>query len=133
MQWPAPSVVRRRHLNNFEDYTTKSYMGYLESKMIAEWDVNGPLKHVTKQILDYHYNETLPGVRLWNELILATTPSAHGIEIHYDRGSYSHLEDDEMGVSSWMLLADMDTAVYGQALAPLNMSMIPEHVRRYRP
>lgn len=115
------------HLNNFEDYTTKSYMGYLESKMIAEWDVNGPLKHVTKQILDYHYNETLPGVRLWNELILATTPSAHGIEIHYDRGSYSHLEDDEMGVSSWMLLADMDTAVYGQALAPLNMSMIPEH------
>ena len=72
-------------------------------------------------------------VRLWNELILATTPSAHGIEIHYDRGSYSHLEDDEMGVSSWMLLADMDTAVYGQALAPLNMSMIPEHVRRYRP
>ena len=52
MQWPALSVDRRRHLNNFEDYTTKSYMGYLESKMIAEWDVNGPLKHVTKQILE---------------------------------------------------------------------------------
>lgn len=42
------------------------------------------------------------------------------------RGSYSHLADDAMGVSTWMLLADMDTAAYGQVLAPLNMSMLSD-------
>ncbi len=114
------------HANTFEDYTTKSYMGYLESEIFREWDLNGPLKHVTKQILDAHYNQTLSGVRLWNELILATTPSTSGIELHYDRGSYSHLADDAMGVSTWMLLADMDTKEYGQVLAPLNMTMISD-------
>jgi hypothetical protein len=73
------------HKNTFEDYTTKSYMGYVESEIFREWDVNGPLKHVTKQILDTYYNESLSGVRLWNELVLATTPTTSGIEIHYDR------------------------------------------------
>lgn len=115
------------HLNTFEDYTTKSYMGWLESQMFAEWDLNGPLKHVTKQLLDWKFNRTLSGVRLWNELILATTGDADGIELHYDRGSYSHLEDDEPGVSTWMLLADMTSSEFGGALSVLNMSHVPEH------
>ena len=59
-------------------------MGYVESAIFREWDLHGPLKYVSKQILDRHYNETLPGVRLWNELVLATTPATSGIEVHYD-------------------------------------------------
>lgn len=115
------------HFNTFEDYTTKTYMGYIESKIFREWDVNGPLKYVTKQLLDYKLGKTLDGVRLWNELVLATTPNVKGIDFHYDRGSYSLLDDDEAGVSTWVLLANMSTEEYGYALEVLNMTKIPDH------
>ena len=115
------------HYNTYEDYSTKGYMGYLESEVYRYFDKHGPLKHLNKQLLDRYYNESLPGVRLWNELVISTNSDVNGIRIHYDRGSYSHLADEEMGSSSWIMLADFDTRQYGKGLAMVNMTAVPDY------
>ena len=50
--------------------------------MYRYFDKHGPLKHLNKQLLDRYYNESLPGVRLWNELVISTNSDVNGIRIH---------------------------------------------------
>ena len=100
-------------------------MGYLESEVYRYFDKHGPLKHLNKQLLDRHYNTTLPGAAVGRARHLGERRRER--HPHPTTAARTRLADEEMGSSSWIMLADFDTRLYGKGLAMVNMSAVPDY------
>ena len=69
-------------------------MGYLESEVYRYFDKHGPLKHLNKQLLDRHYNTTLPGLQTeLAEQVLALGKPTVLVLIHGGAMSLGPLKD----------------------------------------